>query len=205
MINYLKGDLAAKDEKQAVIDVGGVGWGVWIPLSTLQALPPVGESVQLHTALIVREDDMQLYGFATTEERDLFELLRGLNGIGARVALDVISYLPLPRLVDAVQNQTPELLTTVPGIGKKRAEKLLFDLQRLNHPLLMARPAASPSDEPPATTSTAQTETSQEAYDALIALGLQPAQAQRALRQALEALGEDAPVTALIKEALRHR
>lgn len=203
MIEHLSGTVAHKRETHVTLAVGGVGFGVNIPLSTYRELPRVNEPVFLHTRLILREDDVQLYGFMNPDERDLFDVLLGISGVGARVALDIISHLPIARLAEAVQTNTPSLLTTVPGIGKKRAEKLIFDLARLKNPILAAtaQPPASPDSPAPLPDSTA----AQDAFEALQALGMRPPEAQRALNRALEAVGTDTDTALLIREALKHR
>lgn len=200
MIDFLSGRLARKDENRAVVDVGGVGFSVQIPLTTYRDLPRAGEPVHLHTVLIVREDDMQLYGFAAEPERDLFNLLRGINGVGGKMAMDILSHLPASLIAQAVQRDEPAILCQAPGIGKKRAEKMLFELKRLSHPLLLA--AVSDTGE---TAPAPEGEASREALEALMALGLKPADAQRALSEASKSLGAEADAGALIKEALKHR
>jgi holliday junction DNA helicase RuvA len=202
MIDYLSGILAGKREDAAVVDVGGVGFRATIPISTYRELPRVGEAIQLHTVLIVREDDMQLYGFASDSERELFNLLLSLNGVGAKMAVDIISHLTVERLIEAVRNEQPALLTQVPGIGKKRAEKLIFDLKRIDHPILYGLPGAATGESDAPIPSSAAT---QDALDGLVALGMKPMDAQRALREAMQHVGEESGASALIKEALRHR
>lgn len=202
MIEHLSGTLASKQNDHVVISVGGVGYGVTVPLSTVRDLPRINEPVFLHTRMIVREDDMRLFGFAREQERELFDLLLGISGVGARVAVDIISHVALPQLIDAVKNANPAILTAVPGIGKKRAEKLIFDLNRSKSTLLAATPGVeSSSGQQPA----APVSGSNDAFDALVALGMKPPDAQRALSRAMETLGEDADTSLLIKEAIRHR
>lgn len=202
MIEHLSGTVTHKREDHVVIAVGGVGFGATIPLSTFRELPRVNEPVFLHTRMIVREDDIRLYGFANEQERDLFDLLLGISGVGAKVAMDMISHVSLPQLIEAVKNNTPAILTAVPGIGKKRAEKLIFDLNRINSPLLASvMPSEPASSEAALPTSTG----TQDAYDALVALGMRSPDAQRALMKAIETLGDEVESGALIKEALKHR
>lgn len=202
MIDFLLGTLAEKREDAAIVDVGGVGLRTTIPISTYRELPRVGEAVRLHTTLIVREDDLLLYGFASEAERDLFTLLLSLNGVGAKMAVDVISHLPVERLIEAVRNEQPALLTQVPGIGKKRAEKLIFDLKRIDHPILYGKPG---DDSQNAIAPVPQNAAAQDALDGLIALGMKPLDAQRALGEAVKLLGVESGASSLIKEALKHR
>ncbi|MBI1389513.1 MAG: Holliday junction branch migration protein RuvA [bacterium] len=202
MIHHLSGTLQDKRDNYAVIDVGGVGFRVNIPLSTYRELPSRGETAFLHTVMLLREDDVQLYGFATEAERDLFNLFLGLSGVGGKVALDILSHLSVSLIVQAVQKDEPGLLCQAPGIGKKRAEKLIFELKRVKSPLLTAPvregKTADETSAPPAPAA-------QEALDALMALGLKPDAAQRALNKALDAVSEEADASTLIKEALKHR
>jgi Holliday junction DNA helicase RuvA len=129
MIGQLKGRLAAKHPPQVVVDVGGVGYEVDVPMSTFYSLPAAGEPVTLHTHLVVREDAHTLYGFGTLDERAAFRQLIRISGIGARTALAVLSGLSVAELAQAVATQEAARLTRVPGIGKKTAERLLLELK----------------------------------------------------------------------------
>ncbi len=136
MIGLLKGRLAAKHPPQVLVEVGGVGYEVDVPMSTFYNLPAAGEAVTLHTHLVVREDAHVLYGFATQEERAAFRELIRISGIGARTALSVLSGLSVAELAQAVALQEAARLTRVPGIGKKTAERLLLELKgKLAEPL----------------------------------------------------------------------
>lgn len=202
MITFLSGILAAKQDNLAVIDVNGVGFAVIIPISTYRELPKAGDPVTLHTVLILREDDIRLFGFATEEERQLFDILMGVSGVGAKMAIDILSHLPVERVVEAVQKEEIALLTQVPGIGKKRAEKLVFDLQRQKHALLLAPISHGQSST---VAPTAQSSAVREAVEALLALGCKPHEAHHAAAQAVQNLGENALVQDLIREALKYR
>jgi len=202
MISFLTGQLAFKRENGVVIDVGGVGFKVTIPFSTYRDLPREGEPVTLQTILLVREDDLSLYGFATEEEREMFKLLHSLTGVGAKLALHVLSSLPVPRIVEAVQNSDTALLCQVPGIGKKRAERFIFDLKQMSHPLLLTPVMSS---VPRAAPGYASNERVREAVEALQALGCKPQEAQNAIARAVALLGDQADLADLVKEGLRHR
>jgi Holliday junction DNA helicase RuvA len=142
MIGRLRGTLADRTAAEIVVDVGGVGYRVAVPPGI--RLPEVGEEIVVHAHLYVREDAMVLYGFATRQERDLFELLLGCQGIGPKVALACLSVLSPDALTRAVLADDVATLTLVPGIGKRSAEKLVFELKpRLGAP---AGPAAARSD-----------------------------------------------------------
>ena len=129
MIGRLTGKLVAKHPPQVLLDVGGVAYEVDVPMSTFFNLPATGESVTLHTHLLVREDAQVLYGFATLEERAAFRKLIRISGVGARTALAVLSGLSVAELAQAVALQETARLTRVPGIGKKTAERLLLELK----------------------------------------------------------------------------
>ena len=113
----------------AVIEAGGVGYQVWAPRSVLGSLPPVGDEARLHTYLLVREDALLLYGFASLAERGFFELLLSVTGVGPRVALSLMSAAPLDQLQIAIANENAAFLAQVPGIGKKTAARLILELK----------------------------------------------------------------------------
>ena len=165
MIAFLSGLLKSKTEEHAVIDVGGVGFKVAVPLSTYRELPRIGEPVTLHTILWVREDDLRLYGFASEEEREMFQVLLGVKGVGAKMAIDIVSFMPVARLVEAIRKDQPALLCQIPGIGKKRAERLIFDLKNNSHPLFLRPVAVAAGKMLP------RNERVTEAIEALMALG----------------------------------
>lgn len=129
MIARLKGVLIEKTPPTVVIDCNGVGYECEVPMSTFYNLPALGESVTLLTHLVVREDAHLLYGFGTDRERLTFRQLLKVNGIGAKSALSILSGLSVEDLVQAVALQETGLLTRVPGIGKKTAERLLLELK----------------------------------------------------------------------------
>ena len=129
MIGRLSGTLAAKNPPQIIVDVGGVGYEVDVPMSTFYALPATGERVQLMTHYVVREDAHLLFGFATLDERAAFRQLIKVSGVGPKVALAVLSGLTVAELNQAVILQDVKRLTRVPGIGTKTAERLLLELR----------------------------------------------------------------------------
>jgi Holliday junction DNA helicase RuvA len=129
MIARLKGVLIEKTPPTVVIDCNGVGYECEVPMSTFYNLPNVGESITLLTHFVVREDAQLLYGFGTDRERATFRQLLKVNGIGAKSALSILSGLSVDDLVQAVALQETGLLTRVPGIGKKTAERLLLELK----------------------------------------------------------------------------
>lgn len=129
MIGRLTGKLLAKNPPQILLDVQGVGYELEVPMSTFYNLPATGEVVSLHTHLIVREDAHILFGFGSEDERSAFRQLLKISGIGARTALAVLSGMSVADLAQAVALQEVGLLTRIPGIGKKTAERLLLELK----------------------------------------------------------------------------
>ncbi|HEU4622672.1 MAG TPA: Holliday junction branch migration protein RuvA [Burkholderiaceae bacterium] len=129
MIGRLTGRLVEKNPPQIVVDIGGVGYELDVPMSTFFALPALGEALSLHTQLIVREDAHLLFGFITPQERSAFRELLKISGVGARTALALLSGLSVSDLTQAVATQDASRLIRVPGIGKKTAERLLLELR----------------------------------------------------------------------------
>jgi len=129
MISRITGTLLEKTPPTICIDVGGVGYDIDVPMSTLYHLPEVGAKVTLFTHLTVREDAHTLYGFSSAAERTAFRALIKVSGVGARIALAVLSGMSVQDLADAITRQDTGLLTRVPGIGKKTAERLLLELR----------------------------------------------------------------------------
>lgn len=129
MIGRLSGVLLEKNPPQILVEAGGVGYELEVPMSTFYNLPVTGEQVTLHTHLLVREDAHLLYGFATEAERRAFRQLLKISGVGARIALAVLSGLSVAELIDAVTMQETGRLVKIPGIGKKTAERLLLELK----------------------------------------------------------------------------
>ena len=129
MIGHIKGFIVNKKPTQVLIDCNGVGYEIDVPMSTFYDLPTVGEQVKLLTHLIVREDAHLLFGFATSEEREVFRQLIKVNGVGAKVALSILSGISLHELVDAIMNQNSNLLVSIPGIGNKTADRLVLELK----------------------------------------------------------------------------
>jgi holliday junction DNA helicase RuvA len=206
MIGRLRGVVLAVDEITVLLDVGGVGYEVEVSAAALAlALPrlvPGGagadsDAIVLHTHFVVREDAQQLFGFATRAERDLFRALIRVNGVGPKLALNVISGISLVDLATAVERREPALLTRISGIGRKTAERLIMELAgKLPEAATLAGARRIPSASRAAA----------EAEQALVALGYRPAEAAQAVALAEEAAAEDAPpaTEALVRAALRN-
>lgn len=131
MIAYLRGQLIDKTPSAVIVDVQGVGYQVEVPLSTFEVLPALNESCQLHIDMIVREDAMLLFGFASLVEKDLFRLLLKVNGIGPKLALAVLSTLSVDAFVQAVKDNQISALLSIPGVGKKTGERILLEMSSL--------------------------------------------------------------------------
>ncbi len=184
MIGFLRGEVVERAGARVVLDVGGVGYEVLVPTSTAASLPPVGRTARLLTRLQVRDDGMTLYGFATADERAVFDLLLGVNGVGPKVALAFLSALRPDAFRRAVAAGDAAALTVVPGVGRKLAQRVVLDLRdRLGGD-------AAPAEGPLA-----------EVREALLALGLSAQEATEAMA-GLPTDGDRA-VEDLLREALR--
>ena len=128
MIGRLRGQLVKRDPAQVILDVNGVGYRVFIPLSTYYRLPERGADVLLHTATHLREDALHLYGFLSEQERSLFDLLRGVTGIGPRVAINILSGITAEELSAAIGRGDLVRLSAIPGVGRKTAERIVLEL-----------------------------------------------------------------------------
>jgi Holliday junction DNA helicase RuvA len=192
VIGRLTGRLVARHPPQVLVDVGGVAYELDVPMSTFYNLPATGESVTLHTHLLVREDAHTLYGFATLDERAAFRQLIRISGVGARTALAVLSGLSVAELAHAVTLQETARLTKVPGIGKKTAERLLLELKGKLAETLPGGTAASAPDGASADILHALTGLGYSEKEALGAVkALSPgATVAEGIRQALKALGK---------------
>lgn len=197
MIALLTGQVAAKGTDHVILDVAGVGYRVLIPLSTFYALPDEG-SVRLHTYTHVREDALLLYGFLTAEEKALFVLLLSVSGVGPKLALNILSHASPLDLRSALAGGDVKRLSTLPGIGKKSAERLVLELkEKIGKLEALPGPAAQSSSRMAATTR----DQAEDALSALLNLGYKEAQARRAL-EAVE-IAADTPLETILKNALK--
>ena len=188
MIGRIRGTLLEKNPPEILVDVHGIGYELNVPMSTFYNLPDVGQEVTLLTHFIVREDAQLLYGFATAKERAAFRQLIKISGIGARIALAVLSGMTVDALAQAVSKQESALLTRVPGIGKKTAERLVLELKgKISADLDGVTLAATPGDN------------RADVVAALVALGYSDREATAAAKR----LAPDVNVSAGIREALK--
>lgn len=178
MISYIKGELVTLTEDKVILDVNGMGYGIYMPASMMSALPKVGSEVKLHTYLNVREDAMQLFGFMTTDDLAVFKLVIGVNGIGPKGGLGILSVLSPNDLRFAVASSDVKAISSAPGIGKKTAEKLIIELKDKLH-LEDALPQGESVDSVISNTSSE----ADEAVQALVALGYDMSASLKAVRQ----------------------
>jgi len=129
VISFLEGEVVEKGAGRVVLAVGGTGYDVLVPASVLGKLPPIGRTTRVHTRLAIRDDQMLLYGFSSREERSLFDLLNGVTGVGPKVALSFLSALTTDSLRRAIVEGEAGVLTLVPGVGKKVAQRVVLDLR----------------------------------------------------------------------------
>ena len=129
MISYVRGELASVEPDKAVVDVGGVGYGVFMPQQALSMLPSPGSEVKLYTYLNVKEDAMQLFGFLTKDDLEIFKLVIGVSGIGPKGGLNILSCMTPDDLRFAIMSGDAKAISAAPGIGKKTAEKLILELR----------------------------------------------------------------------------
>lgn len=199
MISYLKGTLEALEEDKVVIDVGGIGYGVFMSGQAMGLLPSIGKEVKIHTYLNVKEDAMQLYGFLTKDDLEVFKLLIGVNGIDPKGGLGVLSALSPDELRFAVMSSDVKAICQAPGIGKKTAEKLILELRdklRLEDAL---EHLASENEVQGA--AAYQGEVQSDAVQALVALGYGSTEALKAVRQV--DITENMEVEEVLKQALK--
>lgn len=200
MFAYLKGILVSANPSQAVLDVQGVGYLLFIPCRLLGQLPQSGEPVQFYTSFVVREFSQALYGFLSTQERDIFEVLMNVTGIGPKMALSLIGHLAFSELQLAVMRQDLPTLCRVPGVGKKTAERLIVELKD-KLPSIVSMDVA---DQAAAWTSDPKSQSVQDAMMALINLGYNQTTAQKAIKQGIKEMPGEIDLATLITVALKH-
>lgn len=199
MIAYIQGIVSEKSPTRVVIDVNGIGYELLIPISSYDQIGGGGETAKLLTYLHVREDILQLFGFSTQEEREMFLLLISISGIGPKSALGIISSINVKDLKNAIAHENLTLLTAVPGIGKKTAQRIVVELKDKVAKMGITAGAAS------GFVSSGSSQTADEAMMALISLGYHKSIAEKAIVKALQD-NNDKTLTLqeLIKNALRY-
>jgi holliday junction DNA helicase RuvA len=197
LYHHLRGQLAAKSPGTAILEAGGVGYGLRISLATYERLPAAGAECRLLTRLIVREDAHELFGFAEETERRLFDALTSVSGVGANLALAVLSTLSPAELAEAIRTDNPATLRRVKGLGQKKSELVVLELRgRIEELCAGARPAAAAGVG-------ALSGPAADAVGALVALGYTRGEAQEAVGRARRELGGSPGAEDLIRVALR--
>lgn len=200
MISYIRGELAAIEEEKVIVDVNGVGYGIFMPAQSMGKLPAIGREVKLHTYLNVREDAMQLFGFLTRDDLKVFKLVIGVSGIGPKGGLSVLSQLTPDDLRFAVLSNDVKAISATPGIGKKTAEKLIIELKDKLSMDDVLEHAYDQGEETVSGTGN-YTNVQTEAVQALVALGYGNTEALKAVKKV--EITEDSDVEDVLKQALR--
>lgn len=203
MIGRIRGTLAEKQPPEILVDVAGVGYEIHMPMTSFYQLPAVGDEVVVYTHFVVREDAQLLFGFADKLERGLFRELIKANGVGPKLGLAILSGMSAPQFLSSVQNEDVSALVSLPGIGKKTAERLVVELKdrlaKFGKMQSVAVPAPS-SDLLSGSTFVAVNSAREEAQSALIALGYKPAQASKLVDSVYK---DGMESESLIREALK--
>lgn len=201
MIQYIKGELVSVETDKVIVDVGGIGYGIFMSVHSMSLLPQVGEEVRIHTYLNVKEDAMQLFGFLTRDDLHVFKLLIGVSGIGPKGGQAILSVLSPDDLRFAVMANDVKAICAAPGIGKKTAEKMIIELKdKLS--IEDALDHAVSGDADIARTGSASTEIQSEAVQALVALGYGNAEALKAVKKVT--IDENTDVEDVLKQALKY-
>ena len=193
MIAHVVGRIVAKElDRVELLTKGGVGYELFIPLSTYEGLPKLGEDAALHTHLVVKEDGWQLFGFTTAFERRVFQKVLAAKGVGPALAIGMLSTLTAERLVRAIREKDLATLQGVPRVGRKKAEQLILDLaDKLNDLQVDTTPGVRPEGA-----------SADDAIRALVSLGYTTGDAERAVKAAIDAGGKKMSATELIRASL---
>ena len=204
MISYIKGPLTAIEEDVIVVEAGGVGMGIHVPLSVLDRLPGIGREVTVYTYFQVREDAMSLYGFLNRQDRDMFRQLIGVNGVGPKAALGILSTMTPDDLRMAIVTGDAKAISRAPGIGPKTAQRLILDLKdKISMEEVLGNLALPCDGGASAALGTASMgEAAKEAVQALVALGYSNMEANKAVKQV--EVTETMTAEAVLKASLRY-
>ena len=198
LIAYLEGKLVEKNPTHLIVEVNGVGYSVNIPVSTFSNLGETGHTVKVLTYQYVREDELKLFGFYTKPEKDLFELLISVNGVGPKVALGILSFLSVGEFQKAVLSENLDVLTSIAGIGKKTAQRLIVELKEKLGKIDLGADKDSKGKE------TVLIPVQEEATLALVSLGYTKYDAKKALEIVASESKESLPLEEMIRRALKH-
>ena len=200
MISYIRGELVAVEKEKVIIDVGGVGYGIFVPESAMGLLPQMGNEVKLYTYLNVREDAMQLFGFLTRDDLEIFKLLIGVSGIGPKGGLSILSKLTADDLRFAIMSGDSKAISAAPGIGKKTAEKVIIELKDKLDIEQILNPSDSETKSAIKMDGSANAVQS-EAVQALVALGYGSTESLKAVNKVNS---ENMTVEEVLKQALKN-
>lgn len=201
MIGRIRGKLLEKQAPELLVDVNGVGYEIHAPMTTIYQLPALGENVELHTHLIVREDAHLLYGFASLQDRAMFRALIKVNGVGPKLALTILSGMDVADFVRCVRDDNAAGLVKLPGVGKKTAERLLIEMRdRLRDWHVDGVPVKEGSAQLPIR----ENDYLLEAESALISLGYKPTEASKMIAAVKnEGITSEALIRAALKKAVK--
>ena len=199
VISYVKGALAEKSGDRIVVEAGPVGLGIYVPLSVLEVLPPLGEEVKIYTYLQVREDDLSLYGFLNRQDLDMFRRLIGVNGIGPKGALGILSALSPDDLRLAILTGDAKAISKAPGVGAETAQRIILDLK---DKVSAEEMLASVADTEERTSVPLMQEAGREAATALVALGYSNLEASKAVKNVQ--ITEDMDAEAVLRASLKY-
>lgn len=195
MIARIRGALVQKEPGSLIVEAGGIGYEVFVSLTTFYDLPDVQQNVTLQTYTHVREDLLQLFGFSTSLEKELFQILIGVSGIGPKLALNILSGISPPELLRSLESRDGDRLTFIPGIGRKIAERMVVDLQEKARKI-QSRWALPPQERP------VSQGTAEDVISALLNLGYKRAQAEKAAERVLRH-NPACPLEEALKESLK--
>jgi len=202
MIAHLSGTLLSKEPNQVIVDVGGVGYDVTIPLSTFYDLDDQKSDVQLLIYTHVKEDALQLYGFKTANERKLFVHFISVSGVGPKLGIALLSHMKAEELIESIKSNNLARLTQIPGVGRKTAERLVVDLRDKMIQLSQAQVAEETGVRPETTYVSSEDTARADALSALLNLGYQRSGAEKAIDAAL-AEGGDVTVESILRRSLK--
>ncbi len=195
MIAHVRGELARVEADYVVIDVSGVGYKVHAPLSDITQLPQVGSDVELLGTTVVREDSITLYGFCDEAQQSLFELFMTVSGVGPKVALNILSVVPVEQIVSSISSDKFHELNRVPGVGTKTAQRIVLELKEKITSFVWAE--AGRTEAP------AEQRTLDDAVEGLVALGYNRNDARSAADEAARSLGDDRDTGSIVRAALK--
>src|SRR6476659_214602 len=202
MIAHLNGRLLAKEATSVIVDVAGVGYEVSIPFSTFYEVGDVGANVELRIYTHVKEDALQLYGFKTLLERQLFINLLSVSGVGPKIAIALLSGMTADELVNSIKNNNLARLTAVPGVGRKTAERLVVDLREKMTSLAASQVEETPGDRLDTPSASSDDDVRSQALSGLVNLGYQKSAAEKAIDSVLSEDG-DITVESVLRRGLR--